>query len=86
MATRLAENKTIDKKLLQAATKRVRLPADWLEMKYSSEADVLFIRCSRNKPARSKGDVENGLVFDYDARNNLVSIEIQDLYGVFVTV
>ncbi|MGI8639014.1 MAG: DUF2283 domain-containing protein [Pyrinomonadaceae bacterium] len=84
MATRLVENKVSEKKLVQAAKKRVQLPADWLEMEYSHEADVLFIRCSRNKPARSKGDVRNGVVYDYDARNNLVSIEVTDLYGIFV--
>lgn len=84
MATRLAEKKTDEKQLARLAEKRVKLPADWLEMSYSREADVLFIRCSANKPVRSKGDVWNGIVYDYDAQENLVSIEITDLYGVFV--
>ncbi|MDQ3323277.1 MAG: DUF2283 domain-containing protein [Acidobacteriota bacterium] len=84
MATRLAENKTDEKQLTRLAQKRVKLPLEWLEMKYNSEVDVLFIRCSANKSVRSKGDVWNGIIYDYDAQENLVSIEITDLYGVFV--
>ncbi len=86
MATQLKLNKVRDQDLIRLAKKRVRLPDDWLEMDYSHEADVLFIRCSRNKPKRSKGDEEGGIVYDYDGRGNLVSIEVINLYGIFNSV
>ncbi len=85
MATQLVENKVNDKTLVQMAKKRIDLPDNWIDMKYSYEADVLFILCSSNKPKRSKGDVRNGIVYDYDAQDNLVSIELTDLLGVFAT-
>lgn len=83
MATRLVENKTDEKKLVSAARKRVELPSDWLEMEYSHDADVLIIRCSRNKATRSKGDMRNGIIYDFDASGKIVNIEVTDLFGVF---
>lgn len=86
MATRLLENKTDEKQLIKLAQKRVKLPVGWLEMEYRNESDLLLIRCSRNKAARSRGDVSNGLVYNYDTGGNLVSIEVIDLYGIYDTV
>lgn len=78
----LKQNKT--REYVNLARKRIDLGDDWQEMEYSDEVDLLFIRFSKNKAARSKGDVENGIVYNYDRNNKLVSIEITDFYGVFV--
>lgn len=86
MATRLVESKISEKKLISMARKRVELPDNWLAVDYSYNSDVLLIRCSRNKAKRSKGDMKNGIVYDFDAQGQLVSIEVTDLLGVFVAV
>jgi uncharacterized protein YuzE len=78
----LEQNKT--REYANLARKRVDFGDDWKEMEYSDEVDLLFIRFSDNKAARSKGDVENGIVYNYDRNDKLVSIEILDLYEVFV--
>ena len=79
----LLENKTDEKKLVKLARKRVTLPANWLEMEYRHESDVLLIRVSRNKVANSKGDMRNGIVYNYDRQGNLATIEVTQLFGVF---
>jgi hypothetical protein len=86
MATGLAVNRVSDKKLVSMAKKRVQMPDNWLELDYSRDSDVLLIRCSRNKAKRSKGDMRNGIVYDFDAQGKLVSIEVTDLLGIFATV
>jgi hypothetical protein len=66
------------------ARKRVKFADDWQEIKYRNEVDLLFIRFSGEFASRSKGDELNGLVYNYDKNNKLVSIEIADFYGVYV--
>lgn len=78
----LEQNKT--QEYVNLARERVDFGNDWKEMEYSDEVDLLFIRFSDNKASRSKGDVENGIVYNYDRNNKLVSIEVLDLYEVFV--
>ncbi len=75
--------KEIEAKVLALANERLKVPAGHTYLDYSDEADVLNIGYSNNKPVSSKGDVSNGLVFDFDENKNLVSIEISDFYGKF---
>jgi len=84
MATKLAKNKTDENQLVRLAQKRLKLPANWLEMEYRNESDVLLIRCSLTEVAKSKGDMKNGIVYNYDSRGNLARIEVTDLYGIYV--
>lgn len=87
MATRLAERtRTNEMELLKLANKRVSVPADWIEMEYRHESDVLFIRYSHNQPADTDADLRKGIVTNYDARKKLVSISVFDLYDVFASV
>ncbi len=71
--------------LLRLAGERVELPAGELWLKYQPDADMLWIGLKqRPSPTRSEDDMERGLIFNYEGRK-LVSIEVLDLYGVFVT-
>lgn len=70
---------------LKLAGKRLQLPTGDLQLNYQSDADLLVIRLNDGKSTYSKSDYEKGLIYNYDARNRLVSIEVLDLYGIFVT-
>ena len=70
---------------LELAKKRVKIPEGKVELRYFDEVDCLVIRLSHHKPAKSDAEEDKGLVYSFDSKNNLVSIEILDLYGIFVT-
>lgn len=69
--------------LLKLAGERVNLPPNYLEIKYYEDVDLLAIRFTDTPATRSKGDLENGLVFNYDSQGKLTSIEVLDFYGVY---
>ncbi len=73
-----------EKELLKLAGERLKLPSGNLQLKYQSEVDLLVIRLNDGKSTYSKSDMQKGLIYNYDARNRLVSIEVLDLYEVFV--
>ena len=75
-------NKTAE--WLELAKKRVNLPSACLRLKYQSEVDLLVVRFNDGKSTYSKDDYSKGLIYNYDAQDRLVSIEVLDLYGVFV--
>lgn len=66
------------------ARKRLKLPAGDLEFEYQADADLLLVRLTDGKSTYSESDYRKGIIYNYDARNKLVSIEILDLYDVFV--
>jgi hypothetical protein len=76
------------KELLALAVERldgtVELPDKvWLD--YQPDVDLLLIRLKeRHHATRSEDDMERGLIFNYEGQQ-LVSIEVLDLYGVFTT-
>lgn len=72
--------------LLKLAAKRFQIPTGNLRLKYQPDVDLLVIRLNEGKSTYSKDDYAKGLIYNYDARNNLVSIEVLDLYGVFASV
>ncbi len=70
--------------LLDLAKQRVKLPGEPIWIDYDKEADSLFIKLSKSKSVISQMSKEDdGVVFDFDKKNNLVGIEIFDLYGIF---
>jgi uncharacterized protein YuzE len=74
-----------EEELLRLAGERVELPAGDLQLKYQPDADILWIGLKEKpKPTHSEDDQERGLIFNYEGRK-LVSIEVLDLYGVFVS-
>lgn len=72
--------------MIVLAKKRGDIPNDWIKFEYQKDADLLFILYSREESASSKGDMENGLIRNYDSSGQLVSIEVLDVYGIFSTV
>jgi uncharacterized protein YuzE len=73
-----------EKELLKLAGERVKLPNRSLQLKYQPDVDLLVVRLNDGKSTYSEDDMEKGLIYNYDAQNRLVSIEVLDLYGVFV--
>ena len=74
-------NKTTE--LLKLAGQRIKIPNHYVILKYQEDADLLVIRFSNGKSTYSKDDMDNGVIYNYDKNDNLVSLEILDLYGVF---
>ena len=68
---------------LELAGQRIKIPNDYVILKYQEDADLLVIRFSDGKSTYSKDDMDNGVIYNYDKNDNLVSLEILDLYGVF---
>lgn len=70
---------------LRLARERVDLPSGELWLKYQPDADLLWIGLEEHpEPTHSEDEQERGLIFNYKGRK-LVSIEVLDLYGVFVS-
>lgn len=75
---------TVEQELLALARARVNLPDEYVSLRYEPDVDLLyvcFVECPR--PTHSEDDQERGVIFHYGGRN-LVSLEILDLYGIFV--
>ncbi len=85
MAIRQIE-KNQTSELIKLAKKRGDIPNDWIKLEYQKDADLLFILYSKEICVRSKGDMENGIIYNFDDRDRLVSIEVLDIYEVFSTV
>ena len=82
MAQRLPME-TNDEELIRLARERINLPKGKLWLNYQPDADVLWIGLKEHpRPTRSEDDMETGLIFNYEDQE-LVSIEVLDLYGVF---
>jgi len=68
---------------MRLAKERIDLPKVRLWLNYQSDADVLWIGLKEHpRLTRSEDDMEKGLIFNYEGQE-LVSIEVLDLYGVF---
>ena len=74
-----------EEELTRLAKERVDLPAGNLSLKYQPDVDMLWIGLKEHaEPTHSKDDLERGLIFNYEG-HELVSIEVLDLYGVYVS-
>lgn len=73
--------------LLELAKKRVKLPSEPIWIDYDNEADSLFIKLSKSESVISRTiEEDDGVSFDFDKKNNLIGIEILDLYGIYAEV
>ena len=71
--------------LLKRAQERADFPKIWREVRYFDEVDLLVIRFLPSPATYSKDNIGKGLVYNYDANDNLVSLEILDLYGIYAS-
>ena len=69
---------------LKLARQRVEIPSDYVILKYQEDVDLLLIRLTDGKSTYSKDDMNRGIIYNYDGNDCLVSMEILDLYGIFV--
>ncbi|MFN2455934.1 MAG: hypothetical protein ABR577_17120 [Pyrinomonadaceae bacterium] len=84
MAKRLLKE-TPEEELLRLAGGRVVLPPGDLLLKYQSDVDMLAVILDPATPStHSEDDQRRGLIFNF-AGKKLVSIEVLDLYGTFVS-
>lgn len=83
----IREIKTKDSnEFIKLAGERGEIPDHWIKLEYQKDVDLLFVLYSNKRCVRSSGDMENGIIYNYDAQDRLVSIEVLDLYGIFATV
>lgn len=68
---------------LTLAEKRIEVPANWVRIKYLKETDLLSIRVIDSPSTHSESELTDGVIYNYDAENRLVGIEILDLYGIY---
>lgn len=62
--------------LIISAARRVSIPKLPFRAEYDADVDVLYLRFREDvKATRSKGDIENGIVYDYCGKE-LIGIEI----------
>lgn len=84
MASRRRAVNTEDE-LLELARERTELPDGELRLDYQPDADLLAITFKeRPRPNRTEDDLDSGVIRHYEG-TQLVSIEILDLYGVFIS-
>lgn len=77
-------NKTSE--LIKLANKRITIPNSYISIQYQKDADLLFIVFTNGKSTYSKDDMDKGIIYNYDRNNELVSVEILDLYDIFAEV
>jgi hypothetical protein len=76
---------TLEDEWLSLARGRINLPVQQFQMKYEVDVDLLYIILKESPhPTRTRHDVDDGVLYHYEG-TELVSIEILDLYGVFVS-
>ena len=74
-------NKTAE--WLKLAGQRIIIPGNYVILKYQEDVDLLVIKFTKGKSTYSKDDMDKGIIYNYDRNNELVSMEILDLYGIF---
>lgn len=82
MAIGLIENKVTE--WLELVDKRLKIPRNYLRINYQSDVDLLFIKFTDSETTYSDDDMDIGVIYNYDEEDKLVSIEVLDLYGVYV--
>ena len=70
---------------LRLARERVTLPKGPLWLDYQADVDLLVIKLKEHsRSTHSDSDLEAGIIYDYEG-DELVAIEVLDLYGVFAS-
>lgn len=78
-------NVIAEKELLALARSRVDLPAGEMWFDYQDDVDLLYVKMKTDpRPTRTADDMERGVIFHYEG-DELVSVEILDLYGTFAS-
>ncbi len=76
----LESAKKAQRKWIRAAKRRLpTFPESWLKLHYSRDVESLFVQLSREPIQISRHDLEKDIVFNFDARGDMVSFEILDL-------
>ena len=84
MDTKQLENKKTNE-LLKLARERINIRNSAIKIDYQKDVDLLLLRFSDKPSVRGKMDYENDVIYNYDKDDNIVSVEILDLYGIFVS-
>lgn len=82
--TALDMESKIKAKVLALANERFEVPDGHIYLRYYDDVDLMEIGYSNNKYAKTKGDVSKGLVYNFDYKGKIASVEIMDFYGKFV--
>jgi hypothetical protein len=64
--------------LFELANERTQLPSEYISIEHRKEKSLLKVRFSNHKVRYSKIDMEKGVIYDKDADDNLISVEILD--------
>jgi hypothetical protein len=76
---------TREEEWLRLARERVDLPDGPLWPEYEADVDLLVIKLKEHAHStHSEDDLEAGIIYDYEG-DELVAIEVLDLYGVFAS-
>jgi uncharacterized protein YuzE len=74
----------LSKELLNLAEARVGLVANFAKsLDYQKDVDLLVVRLSDAPSSRSKFDYDKNVLFNFDKKGSVVSIEVLDLYDIF---
>ncbi len=81
-------NRTTNKtgELLKLANERIKIPGKYIALDYQADVDLLFIKFTNGISTYSKDDMNKGIIYNYNETDELVSIEILDLYDIFAKV
>lgn len=74
----------INNEWLKLVGNRADIPNGALQTDYQKDVDLLVILLSDKPSVKSRMDYENDVLFNYDKNGKLASIEVLDLYGIFV--
>ncbi len=76
----------LSKELLNLAESRVGLVANFAKsLDYHKDVDLLVARLSDAPASRSNLDYDINVLFNFDKKGSVVSIEVLDLYDVSVS-
>ncbi len=82
MAIGLVENKVDE--WLELVGERLKISRNYLRINYQADADLLFVKFTESETTYSEDDMDIGVIYNYDDRKKLVSVEVLDIYGIFV--
>ncbi len=86
MVTAQLETK-ISEELLNLAESRVGVLAHTAKsLDYLKDVDLLVVRLSDTPSSKSKYDYANNLLFNFDKKGSVVSIEVLDLCDIFASL
>lgn len=81
-------NRTVSKtgELLKLANERIEIPSQYIALDCQADVDLLFIKFSNGISTYSKDDMDKGIIYNFAQNDELVSVEILDLYDIFAEV